>query len=67
MLEIRFERRSVTQGKYGEEEVGWSSCKVSERYGVWVQKNIIKGWNTISRRVTFEVGNGRRVKLWKDK
>lgn len=28
--------KQVVQGNYGEEERGWSSCKVRRGYGVWV-------------------------------
>ena len=33
------------QGKYGEEELGWSSCKVREGHVVGLWKDIIEGLN----------------------
>ena len=36
-------------------------------YGVGLWKAIRKYWNILSSRVAFLLGNGRRVKFWKDK
>lgn len=43
-----------------------SSSKMRERYGVGVCKNIIMGWDLVSSRVSFEMGNWR-IKFWNDR
>ena len=43
---------------YGEEEGGWRSCTISERYGVGLWKTIRKEWMYLSGRLAYQVGNG---------
>ena len=54
-------------GKYREEEVGWRSCEVRERYKVGLWKVIRKDWDILSGSMAFSMGNGRRLRFWKDK
>ena len=49
-----------------EEGVGWS-CEIRDGYGVGLWKSIRKEWNIFVCSSSFVVGNGRRVKFWKDK
>ena len=55
------------RAKYGEEEGGWATCVVRIGYepGFW---KVIRKWGYfISNKMSFVVGNGQRVKFWKDK
>ena len=58
--------RHVISRKFGEEEGGWSSREVRESYGVGLWKEIRKEGALMQNKVAFVVGNGRRVKFWKD-
>ena len=59
--------RHVISRKFGEEEGGWVSREVRESYGVGFWKEIRKEGALMQNKVVFSVGNGRRVKFWKDK
>ena len=59
--------RQVISGKYGEEEGGWRSCVVRGSYGVGLWKAIRRGWDALGDNLVYSVGNGRRVRFWKDK
>ncbi|KAJ9701497.1 hypothetical protein PVL29_006726 [Vitis rotundifolia] len=52
--------------KYGEEVGGWFSREVREGYGVGFWKEIRKEDFLMFKNVSFAVGDGRRVKFWKD-
>ncbi|RVW38066.1 putative ribonuclease H protein [Vitis vinifera] len=54
------------KGEVWEEEGGWSSREVRESYGVGFWKEIRKEGALMQNKVAFLVGNGRRVKFWKD-
>ncbi|RVW97626.1 putative ribonuclease H protein [Vitis vinifera] len=56
----------VISSKYGEEEGGWISCEVREGYGVGLWKEIRKEGVLLFKNASFTVGDGRRVKFWKD-
>ncbi|KAL6329280.1 hypothetical protein AAG906_015483 [Vitis piasezkii] len=56
----------IILGKYGVEDGGWCSRGVREGYGVGVWEAIINEWEELRCRVHFMVGNGRRIKFWKD-
>ena len=58
--------KQVISGKYRVEE-GGCSYEVRERYSVGLLKAIRKEWNLLSCRILFLVGNGQRVRFWKDK
>ncbi|RVW78924.1 putative ribonuclease H protein [Vitis vinifera] len=58
--------RHVISRKFGEEEGGWSSRDVRESYRVGFWKEIRKEGALMQNKVSFLVGNGRRVKFWKD-
>ena len=46
---------------------GWCFKEVRDRYEIGLWKVISKLWETVNSRVSFFVGNKRRVKFWKDK
>ena len=51
----------------GEEDGGWRSREVSERYGMGLWKAIRKEWNYLNGRLAYQVGNGQKVRFWMDK
>ncbi|RVX18713.1 putative ribonuclease H protein [Vitis vinifera] len=53
--------------KYGVEEEGWCTRAVSGRHGVGLWKAIRKEWLGMYSNLAYRVGNGRRVRFWKDK
>ncbi|RVW55305.1 hypothetical protein CK203_089047 [Vitis vinifera] len=57
----------VIKGKYGEEQGGWSSKEArGETHGVGLWKTLRKEWEVVKSRLVFVVGNGKRIKFWKD-
>ncbi|RVW96497.1 LINE-1 retrotransposable element ORF2 protein [Vitis vinifera] len=52
--------------KYELQEGGWCSKGVRNRYGVGVWKAIRKGWENFRSHSRFIIGDGTRVKFWKD-
>ena len=58
--------KQVIIDKFGVEEGDWCSREVKGAYGVGVWKAIRKDWENIHSRSCFVVGNGRKVKFWKD-
>ena len=58
---------TITHLKYGEEEGGWRTRDVMGRNGVGLWKAIRKKWGLLDGRVAYHMGNGQRVKFWKDK
>ncbi|RVW28979.1 LINE-1 reverse transcriptase-like [Vitis vinifera] len=55
------------RGKYGEEQGGWSSKEArGETHGVGLWKTLRKEWEVVKSRLVFVVGNGKRIKFWKD-
>ncbi|RVW40104.1 hypothetical protein CK203_081942 [Vitis vinifera] len=61
-LEERFQKT-----KFGEEEGGWYTRKVREGFGVGFLKEIRKEGSLLQNKVVFSMGDGRKVKFWKDK
>ena len=57
----------VIRGKYGEERGGWCSREVREAHGVGLWKGIRMDWDFVGSRILFLVGNGRRVRFWRDR
>ena len=47
--------------------MGWCSKEVRGGYGVGLWKAIRRKWHVVSNRLSFVVGNGQRVRFWKDK
>ena len=43
------------------------SKEVRGGYGVRLWKEIRREWHVVSSRLSFVVGNGQRVKFWKDR
>nr|CAN82017.1 hypothetical protein VITISV_003416 [Vitis vinifera] len=59
--------RCVISLKYDEEEEGWHTRDVMRRNGVGLWKAIRKKWGLLNGRLAYHVGNGQRVRFWKDK
>ena len=59
--------RQVIRGKYREEKYGWQSCEVRGSFGVGLWKAIKRDWDVIGSNMVYSVGNGRRVRFWKDR
>ena len=59
--------RQVICGKYREEEGEWRSYEVRGSFGVGLWKAIRREWDVMGNNMVFSVGNGRRVRFWKDK
>ena len=57
----------VIRGKYGEDRGGWCSREVREAHGVGLWKGIRMDWELVGARIYFSVGNGRRVRFWRDR
>ena len=55
----------VIRRKYGEEG-GWSSRFPRESYGVGFWKSLRRWSVLVSNHLSFEVGDGKRTKFWKD-
>ncbi|RVW93440.1 hypothetical protein CK203_034994 [Vitis vinifera] len=53
--------------KYGEEEGIWRSCVVRGSFGIGLWKVIRRVWDVIGDNMVYFVGNGKRVRFWKDK
>jgi hypothetical protein len=52
--------------KYGSMEGGWMTKIPTRPYGVGLWKFIQSGWNTFARFLSFEVGDGSRIRFWND-
>ena len=59
--------KQVISHKYGVEEGGWCTRAERGRHGVGLWKAIRKEWLGMYSSVAFRVGNGQRVRFWKDK
>ena len=57
----------MIRGKYGEDKGGWCSREVREAHGVGLWKGIRMDWELVGTRILFIVGNGRRVRFWRDR
>ncbi|RVW85897.1 putative mitochondrial protein [Vitis vinifera] len=57
----------VIRGKYGEERGGWRSGETREVYGFGLWKAISKMGHLVTPSFGFVVGDGEKVKFWKDK
>ena len=57
----------VIRGKYGEERGGWCSREVREAHSVGLWKGIRMDWDFVGSRISFLVGNGWRVRFWRDR
>ncbi|RVW60999.1 hypothetical protein CK203_051369 [Vitis vinifera] len=66
-IERKALRNQVIRRKYGEERGGWSSCEAREAYGVGLWKAISKLGHLVTPSFDFVVGDGKKVRFWKDK
>ena len=53
--------------KYGSSWGGWSSDIVWGPYGVSLWKSIRQEWPSFLKHLTFDVGDGAKVKFWHDR
>ena len=58
--------RLVISTKFGEENGGWISRDIRGAYGTGLWKDIRKEWFTLSQNTISSLGNGRRLRFWKD-
>ena len=58
--------RKTTNRKYGELHGGWCSRKNRGNFGTGVRKEIMKDWVTLLGNSRFLIGEGSRVRFWKD-
>ncbi|RVW24939.1 hypothetical protein CK203_079533 [Vitis vinifera] len=59
--------RQIISGKYGDLEGGWCSKEARGGYGVGLWKTIRKLRDLVSCKLSFSVGNRKRIKFWKGK
>lgn len=52
--------------KYGEEQHGWFTSRLSGSAGCGVWKDIYKGMESFSRLISFRVHNGEMMGFWQD-
>ena len=58
--------RRVINRKYGELVGGWNKGDIRGGYGTGVWKDIRKGRHTLFQNDVFSLGDGRRLRFWKD-
>ena len=58
--------RKVICSKFGETNGGWHTCDLGGNYGISLWNEIRKEWPSFSQNVVFSLGDGRRIKFWKD-
>ena len=56
----------VISRKFGVERGGWSTREVREVYEVGLWKEIRKEGSLMFKKIAFLLGDGRRVRFWKD-
>ena len=59
--------RQVIEMKYGCGWGGWCTRSINGPYGVGLWKSISQGWPSFSRHILYNIGDGSRVKFWKDR
>ena len=52
--------------KFGEEDGGWNTSDIRGGYDTSLWKDIRKEWLTFSQDSISSLGNGRRLRFWKD-
>lgn len=52
--------------KYTEGEHKWFPNVITNPYGLGVWKGIRKGWEPFVNYISFGLGNGLKVRFWKD-
>ena len=57
----------MIRGKYGEERGGWCSREVREAHGVGLWKWLRMEWDFVGSRISFLIGNGWRVRFWRNR
>ncbi|KAG6713315.1 hypothetical protein I3842_05G145000 [Carya illinoinensis] len=58
--------KGVIDLKYGCETGGWCSKEGRGSYGVGLWKFIRKGWDSFASNTQLSLGDGRRIRFWKD-
>ena len=59
--------RKVVEAKYGSLWGGWCSKDVRGSYGLSLWKYSRKGWESFSKHLYMQVGNGVRIRFWHDR
>ena len=57
----------IIHGKFGELEEGWTTWGVTDSFGMSIWKNIRRGWENFSLRLTIQIRNGRHTRFWWDR
>ncbi|RVW28234.1 hypothetical protein CK203_083667 [Vitis vinifera] len=57
----------VIRGKYGEDRGDGCSREVREARGMGLWKGIRMDWELVGNRMVFIVGNGQKVRFWRDR
>ena len=58
--------RKTIRRKFGESQGGWCSGEVRNSFGTDLWKEIRKGWDMVRLNAKFVVGDGSRIRFWKD-
>ena len=58
--------KKVFCSKFCDTNGGWHTCDLRGSYGIGLWKEIRKEWPSFSQNVVFSLGDGRRIKFWKD-
>ena len=58
--------RLIISSKFGVASGGWSTGDIRGGYGTGLWKEIRKEWPLLFQNATFYVGNGRKIRFWKD-
>ena len=58
--------RETINRKFGEMQGGWCSGEIRVNFGIGLYKEIRKDWGNTLDNVKFQIGDGNRVRFWKD-
>ena len=53
----------MIKGKYGVQEGGWCTLDTIGGFGLGFWKAILSCWPGVSSNLSFEVGNGQKIKF----
>ena len=58
--------REAIRKKFGESQGGWCSGECKNSFGTGLWKEIRKGWEVVLLNAKFVIGDGSRIRFWKD-